>query len=144
MSDRHVYETSVEWTGERKGMSRVPGLPDLAVATPPQFPGGHEGFWSPEHLLVAAVESCIMTTFLAIAANSKLEYTSYSSRAEGVLDKTEAGLAFTEVTVRSRVVVPSEASVDRARRIVEKSEKACLISRSVKAPVKLEVEVVVG
>jgi peroxiredoxin-like protein len=144
VSDRHVYRTSISWTGERKGTSKVQGLPELPVATPPQFPGGHEGIWSPEHLLVAAVESCIMTTFLAIAANSKLEFTQYSSRAEGVLEKTEAGFAFTEVTVMPRVVVPLEASVDKTRRIVEKSEKACLISRSLKVSVKVEPEVVVG
>ena len=85
-----------------------------------------------------------MTTFLAIAANSKLEFTRYSSRAEGVMEKTESGYSFTEVTVRPTVVVPSEASVDRARRIVEKSEKACLISRSLKIAVKLELVVLVG
>jgi organic hydroperoxide reductase OsmC/OhrA len=60
------------------------------------------------------------------------------------MEKTEGGFAFTQVTVRPRVVVPAEASVDRARRIVEKSEKSCLISRSLKAAVKVEPEVVVG
>ncbi len=44
----------------------------IEVATPPEFPKGIAGIWSPEHLLVAAVSSCLMTTFLAVAENSKL------------------------------------------------------------------------
>jgi len=46
----------------------------LDVATPPQFPKGIERVWSPEHLFTAAVNSCLMTTFLSIAENSKLEF----------------------------------------------------------------------
>lgn len=39
---------------------------------PPEF-GGPERTWSPEHLFVAAVSSCLMTTFRAIAEMSELE-----------------------------------------------------------------------
>jgi len=84
MSDEtHVYKTSLAWTSQRMGTLHSPGLPDVVVATPPQFPGGHEGIWSPEHLFVASAEVCLMTTFLAIAANSKLEFATYSSEATG-------------------------------------------------------------
>lgn len=58
-----------------KGIMSSPILPlKIEVATPPEFPKGMEGIWSPEHLLVAAVNSYLMTTFLAIAENSKLEF----------------------------------------------------------------------
>ncbi len=123
--ENHVYTTSVRWESERRGSLTSPGLPDLAVATPPQFPGGHAGIWSPEHLFVAAAEACLMTTFLAIAENSKLEYLEYSSEAEGVLEKTDEGFMIT------------------ARRIVEKAEQHCLISKSMKTRVSLEPDVVV-
>jgi organic hydroperoxide reductase OsmC/OhrA len=43
----------------------------IEVATPPQFPKGVQGIWSPEHLFTAPVNSCFMTTFLAIAENSR-------------------------------------------------------------------------
>lgn len=142
--ERHTYRTSVRWTGERRGSLSSEGLPGVAVVTPPEFPGGHAGAWSPEHLFTAAAEACLMTTFLAIAANSKLEFKEYSSQAEGVLEKTEAGFLMTEIVLRPRVVVAAADQIDRAKRILEKSEKQCLISNSMKSRIVLEPEVVVG
>jgi organic hydroperoxide reductase OsmC/OhrA len=144
METTHLYRTRIRWNEQRKGTSLPEGLPALEVATPPEFPGGHPGIWSPEHLFVASVEACIMTTFLAIAANSKLEFTAYESEADGTLEKLESGYMITEITVRPVVTVPSEDLVPRARRIVEKAEQNCLISASMKTKVKLEPEVRVG
>ena len=75
MEKKYFYTTEVEWTGERHGDLRAPVLPDMEVDAPPEFKG-HDGVWTPEHLFVAAVNSCFMTTFLAIAENSKLEFVS--------------------------------------------------------------------
>jgi peroxiredoxin-like protein len=141
--EKHVYRTSVRWENERRGSLASPGLPGLSVATPPQFPGGHPGIWSPEHLFVAAAEACLMTTFLAIAENSKLEYLAYSSEAEGLLEKTDQGFMITEITIRPKVVVKDPSTLERARRIVDKAEQHCLISKSMKTRVTLEPDVVV-
>ncbi len=74
MNSTHHYEVDLVWTLDRKGVISSPVLPTtLEVATPPEFPKGIPGIWSPEHLLVGAVNACYMTTFLAIAENSKLE-----------------------------------------------------------------------
>jgi organic hydroperoxide reductase OsmC/OhrA len=68
MDDKHLYEVNLEWKNARIGDLSSPVLNDkIEVATPPEFPKGIEGVWSPEHLFVSAVSSCLMTTFLAIA-----------------------------------------------------------------------------
>lgn len=85
-----------------------------------------------------------MTTFPAIAAKPRLEFKEYASRAEGLLEKTEAGLMMTEIVLRPRVVVGSAEVVERTRRIVEKAEKACLTSNPMKTRIRLEPEIVVG
>jgi peroxiredoxin-like protein len=144
MAEQHVYRTSIRWQQERRGSLSAPGLPELQVATPPEFPGGHGGIWSPEHMYVAAAESCVMTTFLAIAANSKLEFKTYASEAEGTLERVEGRYEFTHIVVRVKVTIPSSSSVDRARRIVEKAEENCLIAASMKTEVRVEPEVVVA
>ena len=139
--EKHTYTTSLKWVSQRKGTLSPDGLPELSVATPPQFPGGHPGIWSPEHLFVAAAEVCLMTTFLAIAETSKLEYVEYSSQAEGLLEKTEQGYMITEIVIRPRVVIKDPAALDRARRIIEKAEQHCLISKSMKTRVRVEADV---
>jgi len=83
-----------------------------------------------------------MTTFIAIAANSKLEFLEYRSEAEGTLEKTDQGFMITGITLRPRVVIKDPALRDRALRIIEKAEKACLVSKSMKTAITLQAEVV--
>lgn len=101
----HFYNVAVEWSQERKGTMTSEGLPTLEVATPPEFEG-HAGIWTPEHLYVAAINSCFMATFLSIASFSKLEFASFQSNATGKLEKVESvGLQITEVAIVSKLVI---------------------------------------
>ncbi len=60
-SKRYTYHTSVRWADQKNGTMSSPGKPDVQVTTPPEFKG-HEGIWSPEDLLVSAVNVCVMST----------------------------------------------------------------------------------
>ena len=141
MENKYFYTTEVEWTGERHGDLRAPVLPNLQVDAPPEFKG-HEGAWTPEHLFVAAVNTCFMTTFLAIAENSKLEFVSFSADAKGKLEKLDGqGFIMTEIVLRPKLVINHARDVERAGRILAKAEKNCLISNSIKTETKLEPEV---
>lgn len=136
MAQEHFYEVSLQWDSERKGTLSSPVLNDtLTVATPPEFPKGMPGIWSPEHLLVAAVNSCLMTTFLAIAENSKLEYVAFSSKAVGRLENVEGQYMISEITLQPTVTLKNEVQREKAERVLQKSEAACLISRSVKSTI---------
>jgi len=141
--EMHVYKTSLKWMSQRKGTLRSPGLPDIVVATPPEFPGGHAGIWSPEHLFVASAEVCLMTTFLAIAENSKLGYSEYSSGAEGKLEKTADGYGITEITIYPKVLIEDASQEERVKRVIEKAEKHCLISNSMRSEIKVVAEVLI-
>ncbi len=141
MENQYSYSTEVEWTGERRGDLSAPDLPDLEVDAPPEFKG-NEGVWTPEHLFVAAVNSCFMTTFLAIAENSKLEFVSFSADAKGKLEKLEGqGFIMTEVVLHPKLLISHARDAERAGRILEKAEKNCLISNSIKTETRLEAEV---
>jgi len=139
MSDTHNYEVNLQWNSDRKGTLSSPVLPNqIEVATPPDFPKGMAGIWSPEHLFVAAVNACLMTTFLAIAENSKMEFVSFECNAVGIVDKVDGKYTVTEITLKPKLVIPSSPHEDRAKRIIEMSEKACLISNSIKSKINLE------
>ena len=138
MSNDHLYNVNISWKSERKGILSSPELvSQIEVATPPQFPKGIEGIWSPEHLLVAAINSCLMTTFLAIAENSKLDFENFSSKASGKLEMVDGKYLLAEVTLSPMVVIKKDQDKERALRILEKSEAACLISNSVKSKIIL-------
>jgi peroxiredoxin-like protein len=141
MENQYQYNTRVEWTGERHGDLGAPALPKLEVDAPPEFKG-HEGVWTPEHLFVASVNSCFMTTFLAIAENSKLEFVKFNADAEGTLEKVEGqGLMMTHITLRPRLVVKHSRDTERALRIFQKAERHCLIANSIRTETRLEPQV---
>ncbi len=142
MSDTHYYEVSVKWESDRIGELTSPSLQNVKVATPPEFPKGVPGIWSPEHLFVAAANSCLMTTFLAIAENSKLDFSSFTCGAKGKLEKVDGKFMISEIELMPQVKVKEEADKERAMRIIEKSEKACLISNSMKSNIVLKPEVI--
>ncbi len=134
------YRNAVRWTGAKRGILTGEGKPDIDVATPPDF-GGHEGIWSPEDFFVAAVNCCIMTTFLYYRAKEGIELVSYRSTAEGNLEYGDEGLVFTRVKVRPEVVVASERDRQKTERALQQSEKSCLISNSLSSAVTVEPQI---
>jgi organic hydroperoxide reductase OsmC/OhrA len=141
MENVHTYRTDVTWTGGRSGRLEAEGLPTLRTGPPPEF-GGEAGNWTPEHLFVAAATSCLMATFLAVAAFSKLEVSSYVSRASGTVEKVEdQGWMFGGLEIEVDLKVPAEADVVRALKLMRKAEQSCLVAKSMRAPVKVRVTV---
>jgi len=134
----HNYQVNLKWKEGRIGELSSPELNSkIDVATPPQFPKGVEGIWSPEHLFTAAVNSCFMTTFLSIAENSKLEFTEFSCDAIGSLDQLEGKFLMTEISLNPVLKISNEIDRSKAERVLEKSEKACLISNSIVSKINL-------
>lgn len=136
--ENHQYNVDLKWISERKGeISSQELAQTIEVATPPQFPKGMESIWSPEHLLTAAVNSCYMTTFLSIAENSKLEFINFDCSATGKLELVDGKLLMTEIALKPVLMISKESDKDRAERILQKSEAACLISNSIKSKTTL-------
>jgi peroxiredoxin-like protein len=137
----HRYD--VRLTGGPAGHATVSAadVPDLRSAPPLEF-GGPGDAWSPEHLLLAAVQTCFLFTFRAVARASRLEFTSLTLSGEGTVDRVDGVTRFTEIVLRPRVGLPPGADRARALRALEKSEKACLVSASLSTPVRLEPELV--
>jgi organic hydroperoxide reductase OsmC/OhrA len=116
------------------------GLPSLATAPPPQY-GGPGGHWSPETLLVAATADCFVLSFRAIATASKLPWNDLECHAEGVLDRADGVVRFTELHLQARLTLPAGGDAERAKRLLDKAEKACLVTNSLKLEPTLTMEV---
>lgn len=140
----HEYETSVVWTEQRRGTLTATQRATIQTGSPAEF-GGSDDVWSPEQLCIAAVNSCVMLTFIAIAANSKVPFRAYAATATGTLEKPEGERTpvITRVTVKPRIVIGPEADRGKVERLVKMAERSCYISNSLKATVVVEPEIVV-
>ncbi|MFC5266747.1 OsmC family protein [Kribbella sp. VKM Ac-2568] len=101
---------------------------------------GNEARVDPEEAFVAALSSCHMLTFLAIAAKKRLVVDSYVDRAVGVMEKNEAGrIAITRVTLHPEITfageTPDEATLERMHHL---SHQECFIANSVTTEVLVE------
>ncbi len=135
----HRYEVRI--TGGPAGYARLssPGVPELRTAAPAEFDGPGDA-WSPEQLLLAAVQACFLLTFRAVAKASGLDVTALSVDAEGVVDRANGVTRFTEIVLRPRLALPAGVDTVRVRRALEKAERACLVSASLATPIRLEPE----
>jgi peroxiredoxin-like protein len=113
------------------------GLPYLSTAPPADFDGPGDA-WSPEHLLLASVEACFLFTLRAVARAAKIEIGRVDVEISGTVDRLDGTTRFTEIVLRPTVEVGAGTDRDRAQRLLEKTEKACLVSSSLSTAVRLE------
>ena len=139
----HHYHVNASAETDGNVTIKADDLPQIVTAPPAEF-GGPGDQWSPETLLVGAIADCFILTFRAIARASKLEWTRLECSAEGVLERVERVTRFTTVTVKATLTVRAGTDEDKAERLLEKSEEACLVTRSMLAESHLETEIIVA
>lgn len=142
----HYYNVDINWENGRKGIMCSPELKGkngvcIEVATPPGFHKGIEGIWSPEHLFVAAASGCFMTTFLAMAENSILDFTSFGCEAEGKMEMIESKLMMSVILLKPLVVITNEMHRNKAMRILKRAKDACSIARSIRSKITMEISI---
>ena len=136
----HRYAARVAGANEGYATLSSPGVPELTTAPPLDFDGPGDA-WSPEQLLLAAVASCYVMTFRAIARASRLEFVSMSVEIEGFVDKVNGVTRFSEIILHPRIGLPAGIDWTRVQRVLEKSERSCLVSASLDTPIRVEAEI---
>jgi organic hydroperoxide reductase OsmC/OhrA len=132
-----VCRTRLSHLGGRAGLVTADRKSPLRVACPPEESGGLET-WTPESLLIAAVDASVMATFSALAEVRGLEIVSYDSRAEGEIDIFDGGARFVRVVIRPRVVVADGSAIAEVQRALDDAHGLSVIARSMNAEVVIE------
>ncbi len=139
MDKTHFYEVNLLWNAATQGTLCSPKIASkIKVDTPPEFTNGTKEKWTPEHLFIAAVNSCLMSTFLLVADNSKLPFISFACNAVGKIEKIKGKYGVTEIVLKPTLIIPSTQNESKAKKVLEMSEKACAITNSIKTKVTLE------
>ncbi|HEY2891760.1 MAG TPA: OsmC family protein [Dongiaceae bacterium] len=151
MSNQHEYNIETVWTGSSEGpttsyegysreyLVSIPGKPDLRGTADPIF-RGDPALHNPEDLLVAALSTCHMLSYLAICARAGLPVVSYSDKATGIMAMKEGQIRFTDVLLRPVVVIGAGADLNRASLFHSEAHHVCFIANSVNFPVRHEAE----
>ena len=136
-----VFTNTVIKQEDKPANITMSGISETEVGPPPIY-GGSQETLNPEEMFVAAINSCIMLVFYHFVKKFKVEILSYSSKAQGKVEKTKNGLRFTGVEVKAKVSLNDEKQAKKIEEIAQLAEKYCLVSGSVACPVEYQVEVV--
>lgn len=143
MNGTHKYRIRAASTVTRSGVTFIEGIePAIAFSAPPEFKG-QAGYWTPEHLLVAAVASCYVSTFSGMASNSDFEFFSLELETVGSLEQDETGWRFSNIELHPRLTIARQEQRRLANRLLTKAKESCLVGRSLSCPVELEPAVII-
>ena len=112
----------------------------IDASAAPDFLGAPENL-DPEEAYVAALSSCHMLTFLAIASRQRLTIDAYTDFAVGYLEKNSSGkLAITRVTLRPQIscsdgLAPSAEKLEKMHHL---AHEECFIANSVHTSISIE------
>ena len=138
------FEVKLDWFTKQQGVLSADNIPEtIEVATPPAF-GGTGNWWSPEHLFLAAISSCFMTTYLAFANKFRFSIIDFTCNVAGEIGFVSGKYQFTRINVYPVVYVPDEALTETAKKALQKTQEHCLISHSVSATLVYHPEVRIG
>ncbi len=143
----HEYEITLRWTGNlgtgtsdyrSYGRDHEVSSPGKTAVMPlssdPHFRGDASRY-NPEELLLAALSSCHMLSYLHLCAINKIVVTGYEDDAVGTMPEDDLSARFTEVTLRPQVTISAESDAAKAMELHEEAGRLCFIARSVNFPV---------
>jgi organic hydroperoxide reductase OsmC/OhrA len=133
------YTSRITRTAARRAQVEAAPRPVLDGGPPPEF-GGIDTTWSPEHLLISSLGLCLFTTFEAYAAKDQLEVRDWRSEIAATVEKTAKGLAFTSFRIGLDLEV-ADADAERARALVERAKRGCMVSNALAVPVELDLRI---
>ena len=137
----HIYSVAASGSAEGSVPLSAAGMPPLISAPPREF-GGPGDQWSPESLLAAAVASCFILTFRAMARASRLPWTNLDCSVEATLERAEGVTHFTRIVTRATLTVPDGTSTVLCERVLNKAEEGCLVANSLRSKRELQMEIV--
>lgn len=154
-NDTHHYAATLEWLGNtgngtsiyteygRQFGLKIEGKPPLHGSADQAFLGD-ASLHNPEDLLLAAISSCHMLSYLALCARRRISVVAYADRAEGIMQTSaDGGGRFTSVVLHPRVVLANADQLELAESLHEQAHRLCFIANSCNFPIEHLSEVTV-
>lgn len=148
MDKLHHYKVAATWTGntgngtsnvrsyDRSHTVRIDGKPELNLTTD-NAAVGDKSKLNPEDLLVSALSSCHMLSYLYVCSLEGIVITDYVDNATGtMIELGEDGGRFQEVTLNPVFSVADPSMADRAIALHHRAHEICYIANSVNFEVK--------
>jgi organic hydroperoxide reductase OsmC/OhrA len=150
MAATHHYEAQAQWrkpadaaTNPMNHRLRFGTAPTIEASGASQFKGDPTKV-NPEELFVAALVSCQMLSYLALAARAGIDVLAYDDTGLGTMTIADKRMRITEVRLRPRITIAPGNDAAKARALVENAHQTCFVANSVACAVEVEADIAVG
>jgi organic hydroperoxide reductase OsmC/OhrA len=142
----HRYEARLRWSGstalgwkryDRAHEASAPPAEQVVTLTTGEAKGDPRQL-NPEQLMVMAASSCQLLWFLHLAAKARVDVVEYEDQADAEMPEDDPPVRLTRITLRPRIVVASDTSEERVRKLVELAHERCYVANSLRSEVLVE------
>ncbi|MCM3244123.1 OsmC family protein [Cytobacillus oceanisediminis] len=139
----HQFQLKAYWPGLRNDVGEIEtGGLKTKVSIPPEMEGPGIGT-NPDEMLLGAAATCYIITLAAMMERSKLEKENLTMESTGIVDVTKGVITYKKIIHRPVILLQGDATEKEhslARKLAQKAEASCMISRAIKGNVEVELE----
>lgn len=139
----HHFHLKADWPGGRNNIGFIDaGNLKTKISIPPEMDGPGVGT-NPDEMLLGAAATCYLITLAAMIERASLPLHEMSLDSVGIVDVTNGVFTYKKIIHRPTVELMSDATEEdhrKLRRLVEKAESSCMISRAIQGNVEIELE----
>ncbi|MDM5225484.1 OsmC family protein [Cytobacillus sp. NJ13] len=139
----HQFHLKAHWPGLRNDVGEIEtGGLKTKVSIPPEMEGPGIGT-NPDEMLLGAAATCYIITLAAMMERSKLKKENLTMESIGIVDVTKGVITYKKIIHRPVILLNADATEkdhSLARKLAQKAEASCMISRAIKGNVEVELE----
>src|SRR5690606_12568840 len=139
----HHFHLKADWPGGRNSEGYIEaGNLKTKISIPPEMEGPGVGT-NPDEMLLGAAATCYIITLAAMIERANLPLKEMALESEGIVDVTNGVFTYKKIIHRPTVALTNNASekdYTLLRKLVQKAEKSCMISRAIQGNVELALE----
>ncbi|MBT2582721.1 OsmC family protein [Planococcus sp. ISL-109] len=139
----HSFHLKADWPGDRNDVGVIEsGNLKTQISIPPEMDGPGVGT-NPDEMLLGAAATCYIITLAAMMQRSKLPKESLTMDSEGIVEVVDGVITYKKIIHRPQVVLLADAGEKEfklVRKLAEKAESSCMITRAIQGNVEVELE----
>lgn len=143
----HLFHLTANWPGGRNDVGTIDaGQFKTKVSIPPEMDGPGIGT-NPDEMLLGAAATCYIITLAVMMERSRIEKEALTMASVGVVDVTNGVITYKKIIHKPQITLAkgaTEKEIERVKKLAEKAETSCMISRAIQGNVEVELEVEVG
>ena len=139
----HHFHLKANWPGLRNDIGDIETKNmKTAISIPKEMDGPGIGT-NPDEMLLGAAGTCFIITLAAMMERSGLEKIDLTLDSEGIVDVTKGIITYKRIIHRPLITLKNDATerdISLTKKLAEKAEASCMITRAIKGNVEVELQ----